>query len=626
MPRKKKNEGVNEEWERRLIDIEIQIKGQAKKIEKQKKEIQNVKEEHKEEVQNLKLQWEEIHNKKIQETEEKYKSIIEGMENRYVTTFRNLGDSYQQNTQKEEICRGPLTDITKPLFFGNRRDMHPIDFLNRLNEYFALKQITYTDEKIIIAGDCLKATASNWFSTIRFQITNFQEFQDTFKDEYWSRDIQMQTWSQCLSVKQVPNETNYREHFSYWATKLRHLEVPRLAEHEIVNNIASHYPGYLRAILISLPECNTKRDEDIGYRRTPAKIRENNNSSYDNRQSQNRENHNNNQNRTREEPPRRESNWRQTSRNNQPREYQVPRNNQETNRDTNQQWRDRQAINQISTTEDEQRDIDNEDQISHAINNIQTSLGSMSPYLKCVIEGEPIEALIDTGATISVINKELADQLQKNNSDIPVLPVTSVQISNAVGRKICKISKQLFCSCYIGDRQIFINFIQVENLNERAILGADILSQYKANINFTDKTIKWLIRGEQRTTPFLENPSGEKNQIATIEMVEEPAINVMLSTREDEVFKQLLQEYQHIFSDNPGSIRKYECQIKVSPGEPIYQRPYSIPISRLSQMDKEVQRMLDLGIIEKSDSPWSSPIIGVEKKMVISDFALTRER
>lgn len=99
--------------------------------------------------------------------------------------------------------------------------------------------------------------------------------------------------------------------------------------------------------------------------------------------------------------------------------------------------------------------------------------------------------------------------------------------------------------------------------------------------------------------------------------MEEPVTNTgntTLSPQEDEKFKQPLQDYQHIFSDNLGLIKDYECQIKVRPGEPIYQRPYTIPISRLSKMDKEVQQMLDLGIIERSDSPWSSPIIWIEKK------------
>jgi len=256
MAQKKKNADISEEFERRFAEIEVRMKEQTKNIEKQrkevqdikekqKKEIQDIKEEHRKEIQNVKTQWEEIHNRKIQETEEKYKLVIEEMKNRYVTTFRNLGNDYQQNTQnrRDESCRGPLADITKPLFFGSRRDMHPIDFLNRHNEYLTLKQITYRDEKLIIAGDCLKTAASNWFSTIRIQVSNFQQFQDAFKDEYWSRDIQMQTWSQCLRIKQIPSETSYREHFSYWATKLRHLEVPRLAEQEIVNNIAGHYLG-----------------------------------------------------------------------------------------------------------------------------------------------------------------------------------------------------------------------------------------------------------------------------------------------------------------------------------------------------------------------------------------------
>lgn len=73
-------------------------------------------------------------------------------------------------------------------------------------------------------------------------------------EEFWSREIQIQTWSQCLNTTQINNSITYREHFSNWANKLRHLEIPMLSECEIVRNIASHYPGHIRAILISLPE------------------------------------------------------------------------------------------------------------------------------------------------------------------------------------------------------------------------------------------------------------------------------------------------------------------------------------------------------------------------------------
>jgi predicted aspartyl protease len=237
--------------------------------------------------------------------------------------------------------------------------------------------------------------------------------------------------------------------------------------------------------------------------------------------------------------------------------------------------------------------------------------------LKCTIENETVYALVDTGATISVINKELADQLLKSNQEIPVLPINNVQISNAVGKKICKVSKQLFCQCQIRDKQVFINFVQVENLNERAIIGAEVLNQYNTHINFTDKTIEWSIQGEQKIIPFSEHiqeRNEKKNHVTHVDIMENITTNVPISHMENETFCELIKEYQRIFSDSPGLIHEHECQIKITSGEPIYQRPYPMPISRLSQMDKEIQRMLGLGIIEKSDSPWSSPIVGIEKK------------
>jgi len=75
-----------------------------------------------------------------------------------------------------------------------------------------------------------------------------------------------------------------------------------------------------------------------------------------------------------------------------------------------------------------------------------------------------------------------------------MFPVTGgVQISNAIGKKICKIAKQIFCKCKIGQVIVYNNFIQVENLNEKGIIGADILNEYNAQINFHDKTISWEI-------------------------------------------------------------------------------------------------------------------------------------
>lgn len=609
-----KTEQDKEDWRN---ELEEKYKIQNEKL---KNELNKTKEEHKKEINNLKESWEEIYRKKIQECEEKYQTKISEMEERYINTFRNLSDIRQQNTETQhiEIPRNQITEITKPMFYGNKRDQHPKDFLLRLEEYFAVKQIR-KEEMVIVAGDCLRTTAYNWFTTIRFQINNYNDFKSAFIDEYWSRDIQMQTWNQCLSTRQIQADTNYREHFSSWATKLRHLEVPKLSEEEVVRNIASHYPGYLRAILISLPDCTILNAMKILG--AEEHRRETNYS--DSRQNQYREN-NYNQPRTQQ----RDNNWnnRPPPRRDNYHNQQTPRNNDYNNRTGREQprnqehnWREQQQINQVNIEENVNNNSEEREREAtiHAIQNIPTSNLSVSPYIQCNIEGESVPILIDTGATVSVLTKEIVDKILKWNPKTPVLPVNSVQISNAVGKKICKVSKQIFCACQIGTANIFVNFIQIENLNEQGIIGADVLNQYNAQINFNNKTIQWDIEQKKHITKFAEKDPKvvtTEEQIKSIEIMEEQLNHVPLEEEEKECFTNLLKKYEHIFSNDPGKIHQYECQIRVFPGDPVCQRPYPVPISKLKKMDQEIQRMLNLGIIEQSSSPWSSPIVGVEKK------------
>lgn len=152
----------------------------------------------------------------------------------------------------EDNPRSLNIEVSKSLFFGNTKDPYPIDFLQNLEDYFKIKQFS-NEEKLMIIRDCLKGTAGNWFATNKFQIRKYAEFRDAFIDEFWSREIQIQTWSNCLNTSQVPDDITYREHFSQLYAKLRHLQVPQISEEEIVINIASHYPGYIRAILVSMP-------------------------------------------------------------------------------------------------------------------------------------------------------------------------------------------------------------------------------------------------------------------------------------------------------------------------------------------------------------------------------------
>ena len=46
---------------------------------------------------------------------------------------------------------------------------------------------------------------------------------------------------------------------------------------------------------------------------------------------------------------------------------------------------------------------------------------------------------------------------------------------------------------------------------------------------------------------------------------------------------------------------------------PVRQRPYPIPQAKIEKVKEKVQAMLDLDVIEESNSPWSSPYVMVPK-------------
>jgi len=176
----------------------------------------------------------------IIEENERIKKYVEEQESQIIINKSQDNIRFRQMT--EENQRTLHIEISKPTFYGNYKDQHPIDFLQNLEKYFRVKQIN-NEKKLLIIRDCLRNAAGDWFATVRFQIRNYSDFRDVFIDEFWSREIQIQTWSSCLNTSQVPSNVTYREHFAQWSAKLRHLQVPQISEEEIVTNIASHYPG-----------------------------------------------------------------------------------------------------------------------------------------------------------------------------------------------------------------------------------------------------------------------------------------------------------------------------------------------------------------------------------------------
>lgn len=83
---------------------------------------------------------------------------------------------------------------------------------------------------------------------------------------------------------------------------------------------------------------------------------------------------------------------------------------------------------------------------------------------------------------------------------------------------------------------------------------------------------------------------------------------------EQQLLDQILERYTEMFNYQPGKVKGYACKIRLKNDLLICVSPYPIPLAKQKAVENKVKRMVDLGIIERSNSPYSITIIPVFKE------------
>lgn len=90
-----------------------------------------------------------------------------------------------------------------------------------------------------------------------------------------------------------------------------------------------------------------------------------------------------------------------------------------------------------------------------------------------------------------------------------------------------------------------------------------------------------------------------------------------MNKEEKEVVFNWLQDFADIFAlegEPLGRNGDMPMKIETRDVRPVYRKPYRIPTIYQEEVDRQLKTMVDQGIIERSKSPWSSPLIIVKKK------------
>lgn len=242
------------------------------------------------------------------------------------------------------------------------------------------------------------------------------------------------------------------------------------------------------------------------------------------------------------------------------------------------------------------------------------------PYINMEINGKKMEMLIDSGAEISAISTEYENKLMiENEPQIPSLPLVGLNIYNAIGNTVTKASKQMLLPLTFDSYTVHTPFIVVPQLNEGGIIGNDFLEKNKAILDFKNQTMIIKNTITDISIPFNDKTKGSAANLKSIhtKIMTEPMSPKTLnlrSTNEQKFIDHIVDQFPEVFRETPGKIRGYQCSLRLKNDKPICVRPYPIPVAKIEAVEKELNRMIELDIIERSRSQYSIPIVPVFKK------------
>lgn len=99
-------------------------------------------------------------------------------------------------------------------------------------------------------------------------------------------------------------------------------------------------------------------------------------------------------------------------------------------------------------------------------------------------------------------------------------------------------------------------------------------------------------------------------------------VNPDLTEDQRKEVAEVLSKYKEIFTERPGTTHLEEHVIELTTEEPVRAKAYGMPYAKREEVKKEVGKMMDAGIIEKSNSPYNAPVVLVRKKDATTRFCI----
>lgn len=264
-------------------------------------------------------------------------------------------------------------------------------------------------------------------------------------------------------------------------------------------------------------------------------------------------------------------------------------------------------------------------------------------YVNALLQGVETELMIDTGANVSLIDRTEFQRIQELSTvKIPTLPITNVIIIGATGRPNKSVKLQALIDVSSDGIVIPMVFLVAIGLPFKVVIGCDTLQRHSAKIDLGKGTVTlyqddsvWTgeIKGRKCTThtpysftlvrednydraPSPRRSEEEETWQSKLDEIYQfnSSKGPVITTEDKDRLVRIYNKYKNVFSDRPGKAKNFTCILEFQQQVKFNRKSYPIAQSLRSAVRQEITRMLDNDIIESSTSPYTSPIVAVEKK------------
>ena len=262
----------------------------------------------------------------------------------------------------------------------------------------------------------------------------------------------------------------------------------------------------------------------------------------------------------------------------------------------------------------------------HKVNSAEENNNSLL-WIPGFLENIDVEmkCFLDSGATISIIAKNVVKKFS-----IPVLD-TKVKIKTADNNVVEVTEITDLLKLTVHNNECKMQFLVVDHDDHDILLGLDWFKLTGAGIYPLEKVLKFPSKKILMNTDVDMNEENEMVYIGQVIDAPDIAFDVDWDSNKEEIiseeklskeqnlkFRDCMNEVKDVMAYDLRDLKscnKAKHYIKLKEGtEPIFQHAYRNSIKEREHIKQDVEKMLECGIIELSESPWSSPVVVVAKK------------